>query len=116
MVLLPSCAYAQEHHSHAQGVGQEKRNHGDVDEWPAQEPPVVRNRASMYPLDEWLVEGNTLNLTEGKDFDCDVASFVTFLRGRAKREGLRLGTKGSKTDRGAIRISVEALPEQGEDR
>lgn len=49
-------------------------------------------RAEKYPYDEWL-DGQPWELTEGEDFEVSKASFMTSMRGAAKKRDLKLRSR-----------------------
>ena len=48
-------------------------------------------RLSLYPWDKWL-DGQTWQLTQGKDFKCSVLSFQSTAQATANKRGGRLRT------------------------
>lgn len=62
-----------------------------VDELPKRKGGGV-GRAEKYPYDEWL-DGKVWQLDEGSDFDVTKQSFMTSIRGAAKKRGYKLRSR-----------------------
>jgi len=53
-------------------------------------------RSEKYPYDEWL-DGKVWQLDEGTDFEVSKGSFMTSIRGAAKKRGLNVRSRVLET-------------------
>lgn len=63
-----------------------------------EEPPVTK-----YPWHLWT-DGNVWLVRQGIDYQCQRDSFITNLHGAARRMGLKVSVRSSRTDDALVRF------------